>query len=250
MLNLRLARFDVLVDAGRVDALRQVDASGSMTTLGAMVRQCDVEERSDIGAAIPLLARATPHIGHFQIRSRGTVGGSLAHADPAAEYPAVALALDAELELSKRGSSRTVPAASFFLGTWMTALEPDELLTAVRFPSWGASAGFAVEEVARRHGDFAIAGACAGVRVRRGAIDRATIALFGMDSVPRRAPSAEALLVGARADDIDPVEVGQRAVDGLEPPDDLHASRDLRRRIGATVVTRAIQRAMSEAVGA
>jgi aerobic carbon-monoxide dehydrogenase medium subunit len=249
MLNLRLARFAALVDVGCVAPLRIVEASADGLTLGAMVRQCDVEERDDIAATAPLLAAATPLIGHFQIRSRGTVGGSLAHADPAAEYPAVALALDAELEIASKGGARAVGAADFFAGTWMTALGDDELLTSVRFPSWGPGSGFAVEEVARRHGDFAIAGACTGVRAAAGRIDKAAIALFGMDGTPVRAPAAEAALIGTAVADLDGDldEVGHLAVDSLTPPEDLHASSQLRRRIGAAVVTRAVRRSLEEA---
>jgi carbon-monoxide dehydrogenase medium subunit len=249
MLNLRLARFEALIDVGLVASLRTVESSAGSLTLGATVRQCDVEERDDIARAAPLLASATPLIGHFQIRSRGTVGGSLAHADPAGEYPAVALALDAELEIATRGGSRTVGAADFFVGTWTTILGDEELLTSVRFPSWGPGSGFAVEEVARRHGDFAIAGACTGVRVAGGRIDKAAIALFGMDGTPVRAPAAEAALVGAAIAGLDGEldEIGHIAVAGLTPPEDLHASSQLRRRIGATVVTRAVRRSLEEA---
>jgi aerobic carbon-monoxide dehydrogenase medium subunit len=247
MLNLRLARFEALIDVGRVASLRTVQVSGDGLTVGAMVRQCEVEERADIAEAAPLLAAATPFIGHFQIRSRGTVGGSLAHADPAAEYPAVALALDAEMKISSKAGSRTVGAADFFVGTWMTVVGDDELLTSVRFPSWGPGSGFAVEEVARRHGDFAIAGACTGVRMADDRIDKAGIALFGMDGTPVRAATAEAALVGTTVADVDGDEIGHLAVDGLAPPGDLHASSELRRRIGAAVVTRAVRRSLEEA---
>ena len=124
-----------------------------------------IERSAEVAGAVPLLARATPLIGHFQIRNRGTIGGSLAHADPAAEYPAVALALDAELEtLSPRGR-RVVPAADFFTGLWTTALDDDEMLTGVAFPVWPGRCGFAIEEFARRHGDFAIAGAAVAVEL-------------------------------------------------------------------------------------
>src|SRR5205823_7277606 len=158
MLNMRLTRFDALVDIGRIEELRRIERTNGTVTLGATVAQCVVERDATIAAGVPLLAKATPLIGHFQIRSRGTVGGSIAHADPAAEYPAVALALDAELEVAGPAGRRTIPAAEFFLGTWMTTIGADEILVAARFPVWGAASGFAVEEVARRHGDFAIAG--------------------------------------------------------------------------------------------
>jgi carbon-monoxide dehydrogenase medium subunit len=246
MLNLRLTRFDTLVDIGRIDPLRSIARDNGTVTIGAGVRQCDVEVDATVAAHVPLLARATPLIGHFQIRSRGTLGGSIAHADPASEYPAVALALDAELDAEGPAGSRTIAARDFFAGTWTTALEADEILVAARFPTWPGRSGFAVEEVARRHGDFAIAGAVAGVTVDGGAISRATIALFGMGSTPLRAPAAEAALVGAPADEVEPDAIGSVAIEGLDPPEDLHASAGLRRRIGRAVVARAIGRALEE----
>ncbi len=247
MLNMRLARFDALIDIGRIGDLRNVHRANGTLRIGAMVRQCDVDESAEIATAVPLLAAATPFIGHFQIRSRGTLGGSIAHADPAAEYPAVALALDAEFEVTGSAGPRTIAAADFFTGMWSTILTPDQIVVAARFPVWGPGAGFAVDEVARRHGDFAIAGAAVGVRIAGARIDRAAIALFGMGGTPLRARNAEVGLVGAEASDIDPREVGQVAVKGLDPPDDVHASRELRRRIGATVVARALGRAVKEA---
>src|SRR4051794_39389758 len=203
MLNLRLTRFDALVDIGRISDLRRVEQIGDEVVVGAMARQCDVEVDGTVAKGVPLLAAATPLIGHFQIRSRGTLGGSIAHADPAAEYPAIALALDAKLDVAAPSGRRTIDAGEFFLGTWMTALDADEILIAVRFPLWPSGSGFAVEEVARRHGDFAIAGAVAGVQVDDGRVARSAVALFGMGSTPLRASSAEAALVGSPAGTVD-----------------------------------------------
>ena len=200
---------------------------------------------------MPLLARATPLIGHFQIRNRGTVGGSIAHADPAAEYPAVALALDAEIEaLSPRGT-RTIPAAEFFTGLWSTTLEPDELLTGVSFPVWTGRCGFAVEELARRHGDFAVAGAVVGVELDADdRVRRCAIGLIGLGSAPQRATAAEDAAVGAGLADIDPDELGRTALAELdEIPGDLHGSADYRRRVGAAMVARAWTAAGKEARG-
>ena len=244
MLNLRLARFASLVDIGRVASLRRLERVNGHLVVGSMVRQRELEV-SDVA----LLAAATPLIGHFQIRNRGTLGGSLAHADPAAEYPAVALALDAEIDIGGPAGVRSVRAADFFVGTWETTLADDELLVAVRFPVWSGRCGFAVEEVARRHGDFAIAGCACGVQIADGRVSRATIALFGVASTPVRAEAAERALVGAYADRVDAAEIGNLAAVGLEPPDDLHASGALRRRIAAAVVRRAVARAIQEASG-
>ncbi len=160
--------FAHLVDAGRVAELAASSARTARSPSARSTHRVAVERDAAVAAAVPLLARAMPLIGHFQIRNRGTVGGSLAHADPAAEYPAVAVALDAELEAVVRGGQPAgSPPPTSSTGSWTTALEPDEVLTAVRFPVWDGRCGFGVEEVARRHGDFAIAGAVAGVRARR-----------------------------------------------------------------------------------
>jgi len=249
VLALRLARPGVLVDVNRVDGLAGVRRDNGRVRVGALTRHAAVERDPDLAAAVPLLARAAPLIGHFQIRNRGTIGGSLAHADPAAEWPAVALALDAELEVRSSGGQRTIAAADFVVSTFMTALEPDDLLVAAWFPVWGAGAGFAVEELARRSGDFAIAGAICGVQVAGPAVTRAAISLLGMGSTPLRARAAERRLTGARPDDLDLEEVGQLAVADCDPPDDVHASGSYRRRVGAALVSRALARAMREAQG-
>ncbi len=192
MLALRLAVFEHLVDIGRIDGLRGIERRGDAMWVGAATTDATVERSADVAADVPLLARATPFVGHFQIRSRGTVGGSIAHADPAAEYPAVALTLDATVEaLSPRGT-RTIPAAELFDGLWSTAMEPDEVLVGVSFPVWGERSGFAVEELARRHGDFAIAGATIGVELDGDdRIERCAIGLIGLGSTPERAAAAE-----------------------------------------------------------
>ncbi|HEV3450281.1 MAG TPA: FAD binding domain-containing protein [Acidimicrobiia bacterium] len=247
MLALRLARFEHLVDLNRVEELTGLRRRDGTLVVGAMTRQATLE-RAEAAADVPLLTLAAPLIGHFQIRNRGTVGGSLAHADPASELPAVALALDAELEVATTAATRVVPAAEFFVGNWTTALEPDELLVAARFPVWPGRCGFAVEEVARRHGDFALTGAATGVALDRdGRVERAAVALFGMASTPLRAPEAEASLLGRAAAELDLAELGQLAVRDLDPPDDVHASARYRRMVGAHVVARALARALEAA---
>jgi carbon-monoxide dehydrogenase medium subunit len=248
MLALRLAVFDHLVDLGRVDELRGIDRRDGVVRIGAMTPQAAAQRSSDV-AAVPLLERALPLVGHFQIRNRGTVGGSIAHADPASELPAVARALDADLDVLGPRGSRTIAAADFFTGTWTTALADDELLTAVTFPVWAGRCGFAVEELARRHGDFAVAGAAVAVEV--GGDDRVTrcgIGLFGLGSTPERAATAEAAVVGTPVGDVDAVEVGRLAMTALESvPSDLHGSEDYRRRVGAEMVARAWRAASEEA---
>src|SRR5436190_16954836 len=249
MLALRLAVFGHLVDVGRIEEMRDVSRRNGTLVVGGGTREVVLERDRMVAEAVPLLADATPFIGHFQIRNRGTVGGSLAHADPAAEYPAVALALDAEMEVRSVRGSRLVNAADFFTGVWTTSLEPDELLVAARFPVWNGRCGFAVEEVARRHGDFALAGAVAGVQLADdGTVARAAIGLFGMGSTPVRARSAERAVVGSDAAAISPEEVGRLSVaDAGDVPSDLHAPAEYRRRVATAMAARAWSRAVQEA---
>ncbi|MGW2886232.1 FAD binding domain-containing protein [Streptomyces griseoruber] len=250
MLALRLAAFGHLVDLRRVKGLPGIEHRGGVVRIGATTTQAAVERSDVVRDAAPLLARATPLIGHFQIRSRGTVGGSLAHADAAAEYPAVALTLDARLEtLSPRGR-RTVPADRFFTGTWSTDLAEDELLTAVALPVWHRPRGFAVAEFARRSGDFALAGATVAVGLgpdRR--IDRCAIAVFGLGPVPCRARAAERELIGREPTTEAAGDIADLAVSGLDSvPADLHGSAGYRKRVGAAMVARAWRHAVREAV--
>lgn len=252
MLSLRLAVFDHLVDIGRIGELAGIHVAGDVVTVGAGTTQSRIEASPELTAAVPLLSRATPLIGHFQIRNRGTLGGSLAHADPAAEYPAVALALAAEMEaLSPRGR-RWLAAADFFTGFWSTALDPDEMLVNVRFPMWTGRCGFAVREFARRHGDFAVAGAAVAVRLASdGRVERCSISLIGMGSAPIRATGAEAAVVEGETAPVAAGDVGAMAVAGLDDiPSDLHGSAQYRRQVGAAMVARAWADAMTEATNA
>jgi carbon-monoxide dehydrogenase medium subunit len=248
IMALRLARFEHVVDLNRVPDLQGIERRNGTVRIGAMTRQAEVERDATVADAVPLLARATPFIGHFQIRNRGTIGGSLAHADPAAEYPAVALALDAEFEVANASGSRTVPASEFFVSTFMTALEADDVLSAVHFPAWQGRCGFAVEEVARRFGDFALTGAACGVQLDSDdRVARAAIGMFGMGSTPLRAPEAEAAMTGRAIADLDLEDVGRTAASQTDPPGDIHASAAYRSNVGAVVVARALRRAVEEA---
>jgi len=248
MMALRLARFDHLVDLNRVGELASVKRRDGTLRVGALVRQARIERDRTVAEAVPLMAKATPLIGHFQIRNRGTIGGSLAHADPTAEYPAVALALDAKLELASAAGTRVVPASEFFVSTFMTAAEADEVLTAIRFPVWAGRCGFAVEEVARRLGDFALTGAACGVELDDSdRIARAAIGMFGMGSTPLRASEAEKALTGNPATGADVAEAGRAAAAESDPPGDIHASAAYRRAVGGVVVARALRAAIEEA---
>jgi aerobic carbon-monoxide dehydrogenase medium subunit len=243
MLALRLARFEHLVDVNRVDGLSAITRSNGSLRVGATARHAAVERGSDAADAVPLLSRATAKVGHFQIRNRGTLGGAIAHADPAAEQPAVAVALDAVMEVRSKSGTRELPASDFFEGTWTTSLADDELLTAVRFPVWEGRCGFAVDEIARRSGDFALVGVVCGVGLGGSGVDRAAIALFGVGATPIRATTAEQALREGAGDD----EVAAAVMRDIDPIDDLHASADYRRKVAGVITGRALARAREEA---
>jgi aerobic carbon-monoxide dehydrogenase medium subunit len=252
MLALRLTAFDHLVDVGRIDEMKGIEGDDGAVRVGAGTTEAEVGASVAVASSLPLLARATPLIGHFQIRNRGTVGGSVAHADPAAEYPAVALALDAQMETVSPKGPRSIPAGDFFQGIWATSMEPDELLVSVTFPIWSGRTGFAMEELARRHGDFAVAGAAIGLELDTDdRIRRCAIALIGLGPTPLRAPGAEADVVGRPVAEADADEVGRLAVTDLESvPADLHGTADYRKRVGAVMVARAWAKAVTEAAHA
>jgi carbon-monoxide dehydrogenase medium subunit len=205
------------------------------------------EESGTVADTLPLLAVALPLIGHEAIRSRGTIGGSLAHADPAAELPAVARALDAEFVVRGPSGVRVIPAAQWFEGYLTTSRRPDELLAEVRFPAAGPGTGVSFQEVARRHGDFAIVGLAASLVLSGGVISDARLALAGVSDVPVRAAAAEDLLAGERpsAELFD--EAARRATEDLDPPADLHGSSDYRKTVAAAVVRRGLRAAADNA---
>ncbi len=248
LLALRLTRFDHLVDVNQATDLAVIEVAESEVRMGATVRQSQVLRSQEVASALPLLPMASAQVGHFQIRNRGTIGGSIAHADPAAEYPAVAVALDAEIELYSAKGTRTVPASTFFRSTFETDSRSDELLSGVRFPRWGGSTGFAVEEGARRSGDFAIAGAVAAIQIDADdRVSRAAVALFGVGPTPARATGVESALLGRPTADLDDSairEIGKAAGQGIEPPADVHASANYRKHLATVMAARAVSRAL------
>ena len=247
LLALRLARPAVLVDIYGIAELSGVSATDGWVAIGAMTREYVAEESGTVADAVPLLAAALPLIGHEAIRNRGTVGGSLAHADPAAELPAVARALDAEFVVCGPAGDRVVPAAEWFEGYLTTSRFPDELLTQVRFPAAGRGTGISFQEVARRHGDFAIVGLAASLTLSQGAISDARLAFAGMSDVPIRAGDAEALLIGETPSAELFEEAARRATDDLDPPADLHGSSYYRKKVAAALVRRGLQEAAGSA---
>jgi len=246
MLNLRVVRPAVLVDINAVAALARLDAGGAWT-LGALVRQCELEDHPRLGAAQPLLAAAIPHIAHRPIRNRGTVGGSLAHADPAAEWGALALALDARLEIARAGHApRTLRAQDFFRGMLETDVAADELLASVRLPAWPPGTGFGFREFARRRGDFALAGVACRVSLdARGCCRDTRIALFGVGDRPLRGADAETALDAQLPGPVAFDAAARAAAAQIEPLDDLHASAAYRRRLVGILVREALDDALA-----
>ena len=250
MLSMRLAYFDHLIDISRLGQLQGIDLRGHELWIGAGTTEATVGADAQVRQAVPLLTRATPFVGHFQIRNRGTLGGSIAHADAAGEYPAVALALDAVMEVLSPRGRREIAAADFFAGLWETTMDSDEVLTGVRFPVWNGRSGFSVHEFSRRHGDFAIAGALVAVQLDDDdRVSRCGIGLLGLGSTPRRATAAEAAVIGKPIGELIPEEIGRAAMAGLDDiPTDLQGSASYRTQVGAAMAARAWTQALNEAI--
>ena len=242
LMNFRLARPAVLVDINRVGGLDTIadDEASRELVLGALVRQSDAERSPLVARRSPLLLEAIRHIGHRTIRNRGTIGGSLAHADPSAELPLVLVATDGRVELQNAAGVRTLGAREFFVSFLQTAIAANELLVRARFP-WLERERYAFVEFSRRSGDFALAAVCATAQVRDGRVDRARIAVAGGGPVPVRALEAETALAGASlADERVRAEAGSLAAAACDVESDIHASAEYRRELIATLVTRAL----------
>jgi len=250
LLNLRLAGPDVLIDVNGVGGLDHIEAWDGGLTIGALARQSALERSRLAGDRLPLLAEAIHFVGHPTIRHRGTVGGSLAHADPAAELPAVMLALEASFVARGPRGERTIPAAEFFQGYLTTALAADEMLTEVRIPGVPPGTGSAFLELARRFGDFAICGVAAIITLdENGRCSRARVALCGVGPTPLRATQTEALLEGALPDAPTLAAAAERAALSVDPQTDIHGSAAYRRKMAIVMTGRAVELAASRAQG-
>jgi aerobic carbon-monoxide dehydrogenase medium subunit len=247
MLNLRLASVSHLVDITRIPELGKVHTGDGTVRIGAAVRQARVEDDAAIPQSCPLLAEALPHLAHREIRNAGTVCGSAAHADPAAEIPAVTLASGAAFELTGVRGSRTVAADSFFTGYLTTALEPDELLSAVSFPVPPPGTGTAFLEVAQRQGDYALAGIAVTVRLEHGPLHDIGLAYLGLSTTPVAAPEVAELLEGSEPSDELFTAAAERASATLPCIDGTHAGKDYRRRVAGTLTRRALATACARA---
>jgi carbon-monoxide dehydrogenase medium subunit len=241
-MNFRLGRFAVLVDLNKIAELAYIRDDGARVRFGAMTRQRDVELSPIVRDKVPLLLQATHRVSHLPIRTRGTVGGSCAHADPASEYPAVMLALDAVFTIRGSAGTRRVAAAEFFHGFFETAVEPGEILVEIDVPAALPGQRFAFDEVSRRKGDFAIVGIASALTVRDGRIVTARLTGCGIGAGPVRLADAERVLEGRVAEPALIREAAAAAARGVDPQDDLHATADYRRRLVMTLVERVVGR--------
>jgi carbon-monoxide dehydrogenase medium subunit len=249
LMNLRLARPKVVIDIGRLSELQSILSVGTGDlTIGAFTRQRTVERSDLIQRENPLLAATIPLIAHAQIRNRGTIGGSIAHADPAAELPALSIALEAEFTVRSARGQRVINSQDFFRGYMTTALEPTELLTEIRIPSWDPRLGWAVGEVSRRDGDFALVGAMVLLRFDVSDLcEQARIVLFGVGAAPVRMHQAEEMLRGRRADEKAVAEAARMVSEDLDPISDIHASAEYRKDVAGALTRKFLMQALARA---
>jgi carbon-monoxide dehydrogenase medium subunit len=255
VMALRLAAPAHLVDIGRLPDLDRIIAGPSGVRIGAMVRHAQAERSEDLARWAPMVHQAMPWIGHRAIRTRGTVVGSIAHADPAAEMPAVCAALGATMHVASTSGERTVSAAEFFTGYLTTALEEHEILTAVEFPAWSDSAGSAVVELSRRHGDYALLGLACGLQVddstgSDGSIVAAALVFFGAGPTPVRITEAEDVLLGRLPTPETFAVAAEVVCDIIDPTGDVHATAAYRQHIAGVLTRRGLAEAASRIGGA
>ena len=248
LLNMRLAQPMHLVDINHLSDLAYIRETHDGLAIGALTRQRAIERSALVRSRCPLLAEALPFVGHPPIRSRGTIGGSLAHADPAAELPTVLLALGGHVRAESQEGSRTIPAEAFFAGQMETTLTPRELLTEAWFPLTPPRSGAAFVEVSRRHGDFALVGVAVQLTLdEQGSIAAAHLALMGVNATPVRAQAAEALLLSEQPGEALFTAAAERAAADLHPTSDLHASAEYRRHVASGLINRALHTAAERA---
>jgi aerobic carbon-monoxide dehydrogenase medium subunit len=244
MLAFRLAAPVLLVDLRKLPELRTIDISTDGVVLGSMVRWCEILADARLRTAHPLLRAAVAQVAHYQIRNRGTIGGSIAHADPAAEMPGIALTCEAEIATIGTAGPRVIKAAEFFLGPLMTALEPDEIIVEIRLPPWPARRRWGFQEFARRRGDFAMAAAAVWYDQDDGGKARnAHVGVIGVGDRPQRLTAVEAVLNGRVIDAAAIAQAEAAASAAVDPQADIHASADYRRALVGTMVERALKSA-------
>jgi aerobic carbon-monoxide dehydrogenase medium subunit len=243
MMAFRVASPSLVVDLRKLAELRQIKISDEGVTLGAMVRWREILDDVRLRTAQPLLVAAVEHVAHYQIRNRGTVGGSIAHADPAAEMPGIVLTCDARIAVTGKAGARVIDAANFFEGPLMTALKPDEIITEIRLPAWPAKRRFGFQEFARRRGDFALAAALLFYDDDGGKARNAHVGAIGVADTPVRLPAVEQVLNGSAIDEATIAKAEAAASASVEPNDDIHASGAYRKALVGVMVERALRAA-------
>jgi carbon-monoxide dehydrogenase medium subunit len=247
MLAFRLLHPALLVDLRKLAELRGIRITEKGVALGAMVRWRDIEDDARLSTAHPLLTAAVAHVAHYQIRNRGTVGGSIAHADPAAEMPGIAVTCDAEIAVVGTAGTRLIKSADFFTGALTTALAADEIIVEVRLPPWPARRRWGFQEFARRRGDFAMAAAAVFYdEDARGRAANAHVGVIGVADRPLRLAAVEALLDGQTIDEATIAKADAAAAAAVDPPDDIHGSAAYRRALAGTMVERALRQAAAQ----
>lgn len=244
LLALRMSQPFILVDLGRVAALKGVTRAAGATRIGPMLRQSEAIADAILARHVPVLATATAHIGHHQTRNRGTIGGSIAFGEPAAELPAMAVALDASIEVRSVRGMRRIGADQFYFGPYATAIEPDEIVTGIEIPDCDEGTIPIFRELARRPGDFALVGLIGTLTVAQGKVGRARLAWFGMGPTPVRALRAEAALAGTDLAGLDLRGIAELAVADTDPFDDHHTSAEYRRTVGRRLFARTLGEAL------
>jgi len=240
MMAFRVAQPTLLVDLRKLADLRRIAVGADGVRLGALVRWRDILDDKRLETAHPLLKAAVSHVAHYQIRNRGTVGGSIAHADPAAEMPGICQTCDAEISVLGKSGARTIKAADFFQGALTTALEPDEIITEIHLPAWPVARRWDFQEFARRRGDFAMSGVALYYDLDGGKAANAHVGVIGVGDHARRLAKAEAAINGKAVDEAAAVAAGEVASAEVEPQDDIHASAAYRRSLTGTLVERAL----------
>lgn len=250
LLNFRMARPSLIVDLMHIPGLSFIEARENAVVIGALTRHADLEFSDVIAARLPVMAAAMPHVAHLAIRNRGTIGGSLSHADPAAELPMLAVFYGATIRIEGPGGRRELPAEEFFVSALSTCLEPEEIVCEIEFPVLTSHTGWAFEEVARRFGDFALGCIAVSLELTDGTVSDARVAVMGVADTPLRLREAEEALRGMRSGPETAAKFAEAVRASVSPADDIHVSADYRRNLIGALAESVLQTALARAVGA
>jgi CO/xanthine dehydrogenase FAD-binding subunit len=250
LLNFRMTRPSVVVDLMRIPGLSYIEMRNDHVAIGALTRHVDLEFSDLIASSLPVMAAAMPHVAHLAIRNRGTIGGSLSHADPAAELPMLAVFYGATIKVQGPGGRREIPAEEFFVSALATCLEPDEIVFEIDFPILTSHTGWAFEEVARRFGDFALASIAVSLELVDNRIGDARVAVMGVADTPRRLREAEQALRGMQGGTETAARFAETVRAGVAPESDIHVSAEYRKNLIGALAERALKTAWARAAGA